>query len=350
VAGTVLIAGLLGFLMRPRSDRAEPSGREVAAAGQEASETGASEPVAAAASEGFRPPDREAVRLAYGRAAEVYAAQGASGLAQFGQQCFRSLAQRASYRELDFCLAFDAYAAAMAQKAAGGQPPAADSYFGQTEARQMRVADAVMAGQSDANARMLDIRRLAIEVAREAGPLRVARPTAPAPSTAPAAAPGEASVYAQAEAPGAPRPAPATSPAAPRASSPVTVAPPVRPVPRPTTRANADVEVQPAIEVEPAMPTAAEVAAARPAGRGPSFSCRSARTQAERMICADPDLAALDRRLNAAFEDAIAAGANRRELRAEQDKWLSRREAAAPDPDAVADVYRRRIGELNSMR
>jgi uncharacterized protein len=100
-----------------------------------------------------------------------------------------------------------------------------------------------------------------------------------------------------------------------------------------------------------AGPTAAEVAAARPqAGRGPSFNCRYARSVSERLVCDDPRLAALDRRLNAAYEDAIAAGVSRRRLRAEQDNWLLTREHAAPDPDAVEDAYRRRIEELRALQ
>jgi uncharacterized protein len=96
-----------------------------------------------------------------------------------------------------------------------------------------------------------------------------------------------------------------------------------------------------------AAPTAAEVAAARPArASGPSFKCRYARTASERMVCARPELAAADRRLNAAYENAIAAGADRASLRLEQDRWLAIREGAAPDPAAVRDVYERRIREL----
>jgi uncharacterized protein len=67
-------------------------------------------------------------------------------------------------------------------------------------------------------------------------------------------------------------------------------------------------------------------------------------------VCDDGELAALDRRLNAAFEDAIAAGAPRRELRLEQDRWLAQREAAAPDRNAVRDAYRRRIRELDALQ
>ncbi|WP_395674523.1 lysozyme inhibitor LprI family protein [Phenylobacterium sp.] len=87
-----------------------------------------------------------------------------------------------------------------------------------------------------------------------------------------------------------------------------------------------------------------------PRRASPSFDCGSARTQAEAMVCADPDLAAADRRLSRAYERAIDAGVPRRELRAEQDDWLAIREdAARRSPDAVASIYEQRTRELNDL-
>lgn len=83
---------------------------------------------------------------------------------------------------------------------------------------------------------------------------------------------------------------------------------------------------------------------------GPSFNCRSARSQAETMICGDPGLARLDRRLDQAFRGAVAAGVPYRQLRDEQDDWLGIREFAAQrSPADVASIYRQRIAELNAM-
>lgn len=83
----------------------------------------------------------------------------------------------------------------------------------------------------------------------------------------------------------------------------------------------------------------------------PSFNCRYARSQSERMVCDDPQLAALDRRLNRAFQQAVASGMPYRDLRAEQDDWLRIREDAArrAGPEAVESVYRQRIRELTEM-
>jgi len=330
-AGVALALGAAAALLfRPGLEEGGEREAPATAAAQDAVREGsAMQPTR----EAYRPPDREAVRRAYARAAEVYRAEGASGLARFGQACFQSLESDATYDELDFCLAFDAYGAAITQRLSGGRPASPDSYFGRTEARHLQVAGAVMGGEGDASARLIDIRRLAIEVAREAGPA-VTRARAPAP------APSEAAEPDPRAAPPAPEPAlerRAPAPPPPLRLDPVEARAPGRPDPAPDLPS-------------PDLPSAQEVAASRPAGRGPSFNCRGARSTSERMVCSDPELAALDRRLNAAYEDAIAAGASRRELRAEQDRWLSTREAAAPDPDAVAQVYRRRIRELNAMR
>jgi uncharacterized protein len=57
-------------------------------------------------------------------------------------------------------------------------------------------------------------------------------------------------------------------------------------------------------------------------------------------------LAAADWRLHNVFERAMAESPNPRRLRAEQDRWLAAREAAAPDPGAVLGVYEERIDQL----
>ncbi|HEY8573702.1 hypothetical protein [Phenylobacterium sp.] len=82
----------------------------------------------------------------------------------------------------------------------------------------------------------------------------------------------------------------------------------------------------------------------------PSFNCRYARSRSEQLVCGDSELAMLDRRLNRAFDRAVGSGIPYRELRREQDDWLSIREdAARRSPEAVASVYRQRIRELNAI-
>jgi uncharacterized protein YecT (DUF1311 family) len=87
----------------------------------------------------------------------------------------------------------------------------------------------------------------------------------------------------------------------------------------------------------------------RPTSR-PSFDCADARSRSEAMVCADPELAAADRRLGRAYARAIDAGVPARALRAEQDDWLAIREdAARRSPAAVASIYEQRTQELNEL-
>ena len=90
---------------------------------------------------------------------------------------------------------------------------------------------------------------------------------------------------------------------------------------------------------------------AQRAGRArPSFNCRYARTVSEQMVCADPYLAAADRRLARAYGQAIRRGIPEPELRRQQDIWLGVRESAARyGPEGVAHAYEARIGELQSL-
>jgi tetratricopeptide (TPR) repeat protein len=66
----------------------------------------------------------------------------------------------------------------------------------------------------------------------------------------------------------------------------------------------------------------------------PSFDCGSARRAAEKAICSDPDLARLDRDIDAAYKAAIAAhdGKARTQLREEQRDFLSTRNTSFGDP------------------
>jgi uncharacterized protein YecT (DUF1311 family) len=96
-------------------------------------------------------------------------------------------------------------------------------------------------------------------------------------------------------------------------------------------------------EPEPAPPPARVVTR-------PSFNCRYARSQAERMVCTDPQLAAADRRMAQAYRQALDAGVPRQILDRQQAAWMAAREDAARfGPAAVADVYGERTAELQGM-
>jgi len=157
------------------------------------------------------------------------------------------------------------------------------------------------------------------DAAADVGPLPVLRPEARTPAAPPPAA------------------APAPSPRF-EAATPAPRAAPSPPVARPATPA-------------PTAPAPAQAPAyAQDDGPRPSFDCRYARSRSERMVCSDDRLAAADRRLARAYERAVAAGVPPRELRADQDDWLSIREDAARyGRGAVGNVYEQRIQELEDM-
>lgn len=82
----------------------------------------------------------------------------------------------------------------------------------------------------------------------------------------------------------------------------------------------------------------------------PSFSCRDARIESERMICASSSLAARDRALAGLYYSAMAkAGPRTRgELRATQGAFLSYR-ARCIDEACIADAYEGRMREIRDI-
>lgn len=88
---------------------------------------------------------------------------------------------------------------------------------------------------------------------------------------------------------------------------------------------------------------------------GPSFDCSKAGNQVERAICADPDLAVLDRELAAVYGAAQAGPdmdqARQSELTARQRTWLGSRNGCAQSAELSACVtasYGQRILELKT--
>ena len=88
----------------------------------------------------------------------------------------------------------------------------------------------------------------------------------------------------------------------------------------------------------------------------PGFDCAAARRAVEKAICADPDLADLDRQIsttNAQVVRDAAAGSPHaaQALRREQDEFLARRNALFGRPDYdLRKVMRERLDHLLSMR
>jgi tetratricopeptide (TPR) repeat protein len=87
----------------------------------------------------------------------------------------------------------------------------------------------------------------------------------------------------------------------------------------------------------------------------PSFDCATARRSVEKAICASPDLANLDRQINAANIKAVRqAGANDpragRALQREQDDFIARRNAVFGKPDYdLRKAMKERLDHLLAM-
>jgi hypothetical protein len=135
------------------------------------------------AAETYQAPDPAQVEKAYSAVQAELGAGGMSGLARAGLDCFRRLEARPTYGLMDYCIAFDLFGAAQNARLAGGEAPSATSWFGSAGARQLNVAQSIMAAEGDADARLLDLRRIASELSTRRGgpPLIETIPSLPPP-------------------------------------------------------------------------------------------------------------------------------------------------------------------------
>ena len=101
----------------------------------------------------------------------------------------------------------------------------------------------------------------------------------------------------------------------------------------------------------PTVPTAT-TSMATTAPSGPSFDCAQADSQAEKMVCDDPQLMALDRQLADEYEKAMARPHfDRTSLEAAQRSWASGRDDCWKASDVhrcVLESYQTRLFELRS--
>ncbi len=215
--------------------------------------------------------DVEQVRRAYDEFTSVYATAGVPGLARFAESCRQSLA--GDPRILDFCLAFDLFAASVQSDRATA---------GKDEAAHLAMVHAALPGEAAPDRRIAEVRRMMRQASGVPESLRAA-------DDAPAARDGVRRVSLAA--------------------------------PPPATRKR----------VRPAIPP----------------TCRAKPTPADRLVCADPALGAQHRRMRAAYDKALAAGADPLAIDRGQAEWRVARNAQG-DRKALMSIYERRIWELQA--
>lgn len=85
----------------------------------------------------------------------------------------------------------------------------------------------------------------------------------------------------------------------------------------------------------------------------PSFNCATARRAVERAICANPELADLDRDVNASYlrsYDEIPTPGGKRKLQREQEAFIARRNAEFGRPGYdLRQVMKKRLQEINGI-
>lgn len=79
-----------------------------------------------------------------------------------------------------------------------------------------------------------------------------------------------------------------------------------------------------------------------------SFDCKKARTRAEKLICATPELSKADEELDRAYKAARRATKNAKALREAQALWLRRKRDACADAACMRAAYERRVLELRA--
>lgn len=263
---------------------------------------------------------------AYEQLKEVYADRGASGVADFAQGCGRSLAS--DPRTLDFCVAFDIYAAPLM-----GDDELARAWREGADARELALARVALAPTEDPVARVARIRELARQTSLE-DPDLAARPQkgrAPPHRVRPRRAKAEA---APAEA-SAPPPAPAAA------------EPGDQPAAQPVASASTATVAAAKPRARPAAVNKASVRRARPPAA--TDECRRKPTAGERTVCASPALRQADAQLQAAYRKAVAAGADPGDLAREQARFRRAVNAAAPDRVAVERLYYQRTRDLEGL-
>jgi uncharacterized protein YecT (DUF1311 family) len=80
----------------------------------------------------------------------------------------------------------------------------------------------------------------------------------------------------------------------------------------------------------------------------PSFDCTRARAENLKLVCNTPELAADDRALALAYNEALVRSADRLTLQNDEQVWIARRSNTPADVGALKTLYEHRIGELRA--
>ena len=96
----------------------------------------------------------------------------------------------------------------------------------------------------------------------------------------------------------------------------------------------------------PPMPQAA-AQPAQPAPVKPSFDCAATKSKALLIVCGDDDLARLDLQEDQLLRRARAKAVTPDAVNADQDLWISQRNACA-NATCLSRAYRRRIQDLHA--
>ncbi|MGF6923114.1 uncharacterized protein OKW28_007311 [Paraburkholderia sp. 40] len=80
--------------------------------------------------------------------------------------------------------------------------------------------------------------------------------------------------------------------------------------------------------------------------QGPSFDCTRAATAQERLICQDPELSGMDRKMYTLYRSAL--GATSPTARAAQREWLAHSRNVCQDKACLTESYKMRTSQLSN--
>jgi hypothetical protein len=141
---------------------------------------------------------------------------------------------------------------------------------------------------------------------------------------------------------------PAAMPQEPAAAPASPVAAPAAPTPTPTQMPATDARTAPARPPQQA-PVVASLSVPQRTAPGPSFDCGKARSRTEKLICADAELAQLDRELGRLNVRARSLSPDPAAFRRAGDAEWKRRETECSDKDCLLAWYAQRREQLQAL-